>query len=75
MNTPSTETPKGTTRITRTCLSCKKDISIWVPLDGFRKWQHGELIQNAMPNVPAGDRELLISGFCSTCFDNLFGES
>ena len=30
------------------------------------------LIQNAMPNLSADDRELLISGICGPCFDKMF---
>ena len=32
------------------------------------------LRQSAMPNVPADERELLISGICGPCFDAMFRE-
>jgi len=34
----------------------------------------GELVQNAFPYLSADERELLISGICPTCWDNLFSE-
>lgn len=33
-----------------------------VPLEGWRRWQRGELIQRALPDVSPDDREFLISG-------------
>ena len=41
--------------------------------DDYTSWENGELIQNAMPYLSADERELLISGTCGTCFDNMFG--
>jgi hypothetical protein len=38
------------------------------------KWQNGMLIQKAMPYLTTEQRELLISGYCSPCFDQLFAE-
>lgn len=35
-------------------------------------WRRGELIQNALPHLPAGDREVLISGMCGDCMDEMF---
>jgi hypothetical protein len=39
----------------------------------LKRWEGGELIQDAMPYLSAGERELLISGICETCFDKIFG--
>jgi len=54
------------------CALCKRTYIVKVPKDGYRRWLNGELIQNAMPNVPVESRELLISHTCSECFDKLF---
>ena len=35
-------------------------------------WQNGALIQDAMPYLSADEREILISGICGECFDNMF---
>jgi hypothetical protein len=42
--------------------------------EDLKRWEGGELIQNAMPYVSAGDRELMISGTCGPCFDEMFGD-
>lgn len=38
------------------------------------RWKSGTLIQNAMPHLSPGQRELFISGLCDSCFDALFPE-
>ena len=37
-------------------------------------WYGGELIQNAMPNLSADEREFIKSGIPSHEWDNMFGE-
>lgn len=40
-----------------------------------KRWQvDRELIQRVFPTMTPGDRELLISRTCETCFDDLFGD-
>lgn len=56
-----------------TCINCKKVYTVDVPKEGFFNWQSGMLIQDAMPDVSADDRELLISHLCSSCFNDLVG--
>ncbi len=53
------------------CMMCRERIVITVPSEGYRAWQEGALIQDAMPDTPVGVRELLISKVCSPCFDSL----
>lgn len=57
------------------CKMCGLVHDIEVDRVGFWKWRDGELIQNALPNVSLDNRELMISGICGKCFDDLFGES
>lgn len=55
------------------CVHC--GVSVSFPVNGadFSRWERGEaLIQEAMPYLTAGQRELLISGTCDTCWDRLF---
>lgn len=41
--------------------------------NGFRLWQyHGVLIQNALPFLTAGQREILMTGVSDECWDALF---
>jgi hypothetical protein len=35
-------------------------------------WEGGALIQDALGYLTADERELLISGTCGACFDNMF---
>jgi len=55
-----------------TCHSCSKNHSIKVPLAGHAQWMDGELIQDALPELSSGERELLISGTCDDCWDEMF---
>ena len=57
-----------------TCRTCNKDYSLKVPFAGHAEWMEGELIQNALPELSAGERELLISGTCDACWDEMFPE-
>lgn len=36
-------------------------------------WQDGELAQNAFPYLSDDEREMLISGICPKCWDEMFG--
>ena len=57
------------------CISCHENFAVSVPAEGYVKWQKGDLIQDAMPEVSVADRELLISGVCGKCFDMMFPDS
>ena len=52
------------------CRQCEVSHTIEVPKDGWKAWRSGTLIQEALPGVSSGDRELLISGICGECFDH-----
>ena len=71
------ETRKGNdmtkTIVAVDCVQCKETQHITVGTADLTNWESGELIQNAMPYLTAGQREILISGVCETCFDNMFG--
>lgn len=57
------------------CKSCHKRRTLQLPLNGYLAWRHGlKHIQDALPQIPAGDRELLVSGMCEKCFDSAFAE-
>ena len=55
------------------CPCCKAAWSLTVPRAGFMAWKAGTYIQDAFPHLPPADRELLISGTCGQCFDDMFG--
>ena len=54
------------------CRLCQETTDLEVNFQGFVNWKAGEFIQDALPELSADERELLISGTCSTCFDELF---
>ena len=56
------------------CCMCLETFSIVVSAEGYAEWQGGELIQEALPELSAGERELLISGTCDPCWDELVGD-
>lgn len=60
--------------ITTTCPKCKNRQDIRVNKEGYHKWQDGMLIQKALPELSSNESEALITGICSTCWDELFSE-
>ena len=42
--------------------------------DYFNWWSRGLSVQEAFPYLTAAERELLISGICEDCWEDLFGE-
>lgn len=59
---------------TNRCFVCGNRAVLEVPLEGLRAWQGGELIQVALPELSAGERELLISGVHEHCWETMVGE-
>ena len=59
--------------INTTCPFCGKTTPVQIRrVADYRAWQDGELAQNAFPYLSADEREMLISGICPTCWDNMF---
>ena len=52
----------------------KNSIEINVTQEQINRWENGELIQNAMPELSAGEREFLISGITPKEWNETFGE-
>ena len=61
-----------TTVVAVPCRRCNEVTELKVDFEQFTKWQQGELIQNALPELDVDQRELLISGTCPTCWDEMF---
>ncbi len=64
----------NTITVEATCGMCRQTKALQLPASGYAAYKAGMLIQRAMPSVPEGDRELLISQICGPCFDKLFEE-
>lgn len=46
-----------------------------VTKEQLARWDAGELIQNAMPNISADDREFIMTGITSEEWKATFGEA
>jgi hypothetical protein len=55
------------------CRCCDQETDLTVNVNGFFDWMHrGELIQDALPELSADERELLISNTCPKCWNEMF---
>ena len=61
-------------QFTTTCRLCRKDNSIVVPSQGLWDWEHGSHVQDAFPSLSSDEREVLVSGMHTDCWDTLFGD-
>ena len=57
---------------TKTCPGCGKASTLEVDKAGYKAWQQGTLIQRALPDLTADQREQLITGYHGKCWDVLF---
>lgn len=58
--------------VTGVCPLCGKSwIVPDVDLDGYLAWRDGALIQQALPDMSPRQRELLISGTCDDCWNDM----
>ena len=63
---------KASHRVSVRCWSCDQWHHIYgVRADAIRSWRAGALIQDSLGYLTDGERELLISGTCSDCFDQM----
>ena len=65
---------EGTYRVRGSCMVTGKEYEATYPKDGVVRWLDGAHIQDAMPDVSAGDREFLISGISPAGWEQLFAE-
>ena len=60
---------------TKTCRECGYRGILEVPEEGYHRWFFGgQLIQVALPDLSAPQREQLISGYHPECWEDLFGD-
>ena len=57
---------------TKRCMICGKTGTVSVSSAGHRRWLQGALIQNALPDLDADQREQLISGTHPACWGELY---
>lgn len=60
--------------IHRRCTFCGTLSHTSVPGPGLWAWEHGEFVQNAFPDLDPGQREQIMTGTHSGCWDDMMGE-
>jgi len=55
------------------CVVCGSRAQLEVDFDGFAAWQDGTYLQNALPELDADQRELLMTGTHAHCWEIMFG--
>jgi len=60
-----------TKTISKTCIICKKTILMIVSIEGYNNWINGETIQSSLPELSVHNTEMLITGMCGICSDDL----
>ena len=71
-NKGETKMEKTMTQFGRDCVRCGVTHTVMADAIDVAHWEQGALIQEALPYLSAGERELFISGICGACFDNMF---
>lgn len=54
------------------CPVCGKLQEVVVRKEDFLRWQEGDHVQYVFPYLSPDEREAMISGLCSKCFDEMF---
>jgi hypothetical protein len=64
------DTPDTVLVQTPTCMYCWTSSQLAIPETGWKKWQQGAyLLQEALPELSAATREMLISGTHPDCWN------
>jgi hypothetical protein len=62
----------GCVEIHSECILCGLASVVTAPIEGYKKWLDGAMVQEAFPELPAGQRETIQSGMHEKCFDEAF---
>jgi hypothetical protein len=54
------------------CYFCKAPQQVTVRGDALQRFRDGGFPQDCFPDLPAAQREFLISGICPTCWNDMF---
>ena len=63
----------NTLRFSRICSITKTEYQVDVPLNQWKAWQEGVLIQKALPELNSDQREFLMSGMTPAEWEALYG--
>ena len=61
-------------KVVTTCPECDKSTVHTVDFEAFQKLQAGAKVQDAFPMMPPEEREQLVSGYCPSCWKEMFSE-
>jgi hypothetical protein len=61
-------------KISKVCPFCGHVSEIWVDDEVLKRMEDGERIQDVLPELPASEREVLISGICIDCQEEVFAD-
>ena len=61
--------------VKKSCPLCQIQQSVFVKAEQIEKWENGMHIQTAFPELTPSQREVLQTGTCDTCWDNMFKEA
>lgn len=50
---------------------CAIQQTLDVDANAYRRWQEGQYVQDAFPELSADQREMLITGICGSCWEGL----
>lgn len=59
-------------KIQTVCPQCGYHHYVTVDKEDYKKYIEGEHVQNAFPYLSASDRELLVTGICENCWNEMF---
>lgn len=62
------------TVINRLCPICEESSGVRVRTDDYGRWKTGVLIQDAFPYLSVAQREKVKTGYCTTCWDDMWGD-
>lgn len=60
--------------VKKECPICGHETTIAVETSAYNAWRAGRLIQIALPRMPLAHRDVLITGICLKCQENIFHE-
>jgi hypothetical protein len=63
-----------TKAITTMCPECGQTTVLNVSVTGYDNWRNGMVIQKALPELSSDIREMLITGICGECWNNMFND-
>ena len=55
-----------------TCKFCGKEVTVQAEEEKFSRLDAGAHVQDVFPDLGVNYRELMISGICGECFDQMF---